>query len=176
MRLKSFRKLYRCLPMDDQKSKSERKREADSIQKIGVKLIALSLEKLDTLPLSPRLRQAVVEAKHLKSHGAIRRQAQLIGKLMRGDECDRLLSAYQQLLERDSAITVDFHEVEVWRSRLMKEGSDALTAFIAHYNPDDHVRLRQLIKKAIAEADKEPSTGAKKALFRYIRVYVQNEL
>ena len=64
--------------MDEPKSKSQKKREADALQKIGVKLIALSLEKLDLLPLPDNLRQAIIEAKLLKSHGAIRRQAQLI--------------------------------------------------------------------------------------------------
>ena len=66
--------------MEEPISKSQKKRDADALQKIGVELVALSLEKLDTLPLPDNLRRAIIEAKSLKSHGAIRRQAQLIGK------------------------------------------------------------------------------------------------
>ena len=159
--------------MDEPKSKSQRKREADALQKIGVELIALSLEKLDMLPLPANLRQAIVDAKLLKSHGAIRRQAQLIGKLMRTDNSEEILASYEQLQAEASATTADFHILETWRVRLIKEGKDALTEFIATYQPDDVQHLRQLIKKAVDEQSKEQHTGASKALFRYLRSCVQ---
>ena len=159
--------------MDEPKSKSQKKRDADVLQKVGVHLIALSLEKLDTLPLPANLRQAIIEAKSLKSHGAVRRQAQLIGKLMRTENSGDILSAYEALLAEASASTAEFHEMEVWRTRLIKEGKDALTEFIATHQPDDVQHLRQLIKKAVDEQSKEQHTGASKALFRYLRSCLQ---
>lgn len=159
--------------MDEPKSKSQKKRDAAALQKIGVELIALSLEKLDTLPLPANLRQAILDAKLLKSHGAIRRQAQLIGKLMRTDNSDDILASYDQLLAEASATTAEFHEMETWRMRLIKEGKDALTEFIATYQPDDVQHLRQLIKKAVDEQSNDKHTGASKALFRYLRSCLQ---
>lgn len=159
--------------MDEPKSKSQKKREADALQKVGVQLIALSLEKLDRLPLPDNLRQAIVDAKQLKSHGAIRRQAQLIGKLMRIEGSEEILASYEKLLAEASATTADFHQIETWRMRLINDGKDALTEFIATYQPADVQHLRQLIKKVINEQNKEQHTGASKALFRYLRSCLQ---
>ncbi len=159
--------------MDEPKSKSLKKREADALQKVGVKLIELSMDKLDSLPLSQPLKQAIVEAKSLRSHGAIRRQAQLIGKLMRSTDSDDILAAYESMLLEENAQTASFHELELWRDRLIKEGKDALTKFIDAYPLADAQQLRQLIKKAVDEQQREQHTGAAKALFRYLRSCLQ---
>jgi len=126
--------------MDEQVSKSQKKREADSLQKTGVKLIDLSLAKLDLLPLPDNLYKAIVDAKSIKSHGAKRRQAQLIGKLMRAADFEAILAAYEHILETDSAVTASFHEVEKWRDKLIHEGKDALTSFIEAYHPKEWTR------------------------------------
>jgi ribosome-associated protein len=85
-------------PKEEQKpSKSQKKREAHKLQEIGVALVALSLAKLDALPLTDELRQAILEAKRLKSHGAIRRQSQLIGKLMLRADSQAIIEAYEGL-------------------------------------------------------------------------------
>ncbi len=155
--------------MEEPVSKSQKKREADALQKVGVAFVELSLAKLDLLPLTDNLRKAIIDAKSIKSHGAKRRQAQLIGKLMRAADYEAILEAYQKMQEEDNAATADFHEVELWRDRLIQEGKDALTQFIDLYQPQDVQQLRQLIKKAVDDQLKEKNTGAAKALFRYLR-------
>jgi ribosome-associated protein len=70
--------------VDDLKpSKSARKREYLALQKLGEELIALKQSDLDNLPLDENLLEAVLEAQQIKAHGALRRQKQYIGKLMR---------------------------------------------------------------------------------------------
>ncbi len=64
-------------------SKSARKREYIALQKLGEELITLRQSDLDNLPLDDDLREAVLEARQIKAHGALRRQKQYIGKLMR---------------------------------------------------------------------------------------------
>lgn len=155
--------------MDEPTSKSQKKRDALALQKLGVKLIELSLEKINALPLTPELQQAIVSAKTLRSHGAIRRQAQLIGKLMRRADGQAIADAYERLLMEERAQTYSFHQAEHWRARLIEEGKPALTEFINTHHPDDVQLLRQLIKKAVLEAQSEARTGAGRALFRYLR-------
>ncbi|KTD07741.1 ribosome biogenesis factor YjgA [Legionella jamestowniensis] len=155
--------------MEEEKSKSQKKRDAEILQKVGVKLIALSPSKLDELPLPANLRQAILEAKTIKSHGAIRRQAQLIGKLMRASDSDAILTAYEALIAEESAQTAVFHEIEQWRERLIVDGKNALTEFIDHYHPSDVQQLRQLVKKAVDERNTNNHSGAAKALFRFLR-------
>ena len=159
--------------MEEEKSKSQKKRDADALQKLGVQLINWSLENLDKLPLSESLRRAIIDAKALRSHGAIRRQAQLIGKLMRSSDTDAVLEAYNTILAHENAQTATFHNVEIWRNRLINEGREALTEFVDNYHPDDLQHLKQLIKKAVEEQSKELQTGAARALFRYLRSCIQ---
>jgi ribosome-associated protein len=159
--------------MDEPVSKSQKKRDADFLQKIGVKFIELSMAKLDALPLSDQLYKAIVDAKSIKSHGAKRRQAQLIGKLMRASDYEAILAAYNQIVEEDSAVTANFHEVELWRDKLITEGKESLTEFIDTYQPEDVQHLRQLVKKAFDDRSKEKNTGASTALFRYLRSIIQ---
>ena len=155
--------------MEEPVSKSQKKRDAEFLRKTAVKFIDLSLAKLDTLPLTDTLRKAIVDAKTIKSHGAKRRQAQLIGKLMRAADYDDILAAYDNMMQEESAVTANFHEVELWREKLITDGKEALTEFIDAYQPDDVQHLRQLIKKAIDDQHKAKNTGAATALFRYLR-------
>jgi len=157
------------LNMDEPVSKSQKKRDADFLQKTAVNFIELSLPKLDTLPLTDNLRKAILDAKSIKSHGAKRRQAQLIGKLMRSADYEAIIEAYEQIIKEDSSVTADFHEVELWRDKLINQGKDALTEFIDAYQPEEVQQLRQLIKKAVDDQLKEKNSGAAKALFRYLR-------
>jgi ribosome-associated protein len=155
--------------MEEPVSKSQKKREADALQKVGISFIELSLAKLDLLPLTDNLRKAIIDAKSMKSHGAKRRQVQLIGKLMRSADHEAILAAYEHILEEDRAATADFHEVGQWRDKLIQEGKEALTQFIDRYQPEDVQQLRQLIKKAVEDSLKEKNTDAAKVLFRYLR-------
>lgn len=158
--------------MDELKSKSQKKRDAEALKKLGVELVSLSMDKLELLPLSDELRRAIVEAKVLKSHGAVKRQAQLIGKLMRSADHEAITDAYSELLAEDSSQSARFHAVEHWRERLIEDGKEALTELIEAYPSIDVQSLRQLIKKAVEEHTTEKNTGAKKALFRYLRPYL----
>jgi ribosome-associated protein len=159
--------------MNEEKSKSQKKRDAEALQCLGVELVALPSNILDTLPLTIPLKQAILDAKSLRSHGAIKRQAQLIGKFMRSADHEAITAAYAEILAEKSAKTAGFHELEVWRTRLITEGKEALTAFIDVYQPADVQQLRQCIKKAVDELSKEKPTGASKALFRYLRSCVK---
>lgn len=159
--------------MEEEKSKSQKKRDAETLQKLGVTLIDWHLDKLEQLSLPDRLKQAIIEAKSLSSHGAMRRQAQLIGKLMRKADLEALYSAYEAILAEENAQTAVFHDIEHWRKRLIHDGREALTEFIDIYHPDDVQQLKQCIKKAIEAETKSPHPGASRALFRYLRGCMQ---
>ena len=65
-------------------SKSARKREYLALQKLGEELLKVNETDLATMDLDGELLEAVLDARRMKSHGALRRQKQFIGKLMRG--------------------------------------------------------------------------------------------
>lgn len=159
--------------MDQPISKTQKKREAEILQKLGMELVELSEEKLALFPLNDNLLEAIRLAKTLTSHGAKRRQAQLIGKLMRSSDFEAIQAAWAQFIEANSAKTASFHEAEVWRDRLIDEDQQVLTEFIALYQPQDIQKLRQLVKKAKDDRKNQKNTGGAKALFRFIRDYFQ---
>jgi ribosome-associated protein len=69
--------------LDDIKpSKSARKRAYLALQKLGEELIMLRESDLLSMPIDEDLLEAIIEARHIKAHGALRRQKQYIGKLM----------------------------------------------------------------------------------------------
>lgn len=155
--------------MEEEKSRSQKKREAEELQKLGVSLIEWSEEKLAQLPLPSPLHQAIMTAKSLKSHGAKRRQAQLIGKLMRNADLEAVYPIYQATLAEGNAQTAQFHDIENWRHRLISEGHSALTEFVDTFHPEDLQHLKQLIKKTVDAQSKEQEHTVSRALFRYIR-------
>jgi len=64
-------------------SRSQRKRDVEALQDVGKELVALSPARLAQLDLPPPLLEAVVAAKGISKFGALRRQLQYIGRLMR---------------------------------------------------------------------------------------------
>lgn len=74
-------------------SKSARKREAHALQALGGRLVHMRVEVLATLPLSEALREALDEARHMRSRGALARQLQYIGRLMRHEDVAALQAA-----------------------------------------------------------------------------------
>ena len=52
------------------------------LDELDRELVGLKPTQLDQLPLGDRLRDAIDEARGMRAHGALRRQRQLIGKLL----------------------------------------------------------------------------------------------
>lgn len=74
-------------------SKSSRKRAAHAAQKLGERLVRMRDQELAGLPLPEELRDAIAEARRLSSRGALSRQHQFIGKLMREVDVDAIEAA-----------------------------------------------------------------------------------
>jgi ribosome-associated protein len=78
-------------------SKSQMKREYLALQKLGEDLIPLQESDLRAMDLDEDLLDAVLEAKRLKKHGALRRQKQYIGKLMGRVDPEPIYAALERL-------------------------------------------------------------------------------
>ena len=149
--------------MDDKPSKSARKHEAQRLQNLGTALARLNDEQLARLPLSAELRDALAAYGRIHSHGALRRQSQLIGRLMRDEDTAGITGALDDI-QQTSALARNAHlQVERWRVRLL-ETDQALTEYIERYPDTDRVALRNLIREARRHPE-QPS----RALFRFIR-------
>ena len=84
--------------MDETKpSKSARKRDYLARQRLGEELIPLQEADLLAMGLDEQLLDAVLAAKQMKKHGALRRQKQYIGKLMGRLDPEPIRVALQRL-------------------------------------------------------------------------------
>jgi ribosomal 50S subunit-associated protein YjgA (DUF615 family) len=69
--------------LEEKPSKSEQKRRMHQAQALGEVLVGLAPSIFRDLPVDESLREALEHARSIKSHEALRRQHQLIGKYMR---------------------------------------------------------------------------------------------
>jgi len=153
-------------------SKTKRKQAMDALQKLGVEIVALNKSQIDQLNLPEALLDAVLEAKRLTKHEAIRRQMQYIGKIMRGVDPEPI----QQQLDAWNGVsqqaTAHMHHLERWRERLLAE-DDALSEFLSMYPGCDAQQLRTLIRNTRKEQAANRPPASYRALFRCLRETLQ---
>jgi ribosome-associated protein len=153
-------------------TKSALKRQMADLQKMGEILVKLPEAQLKKIPLENPLLDAVLAARSLKSHEAIRRQLQYIGKIMRHIDVEPVQKALDIVQDKSQQSKAQFHQIERWRDRLIAEGDVALEKFLEQYPNADRQHIRQLIRKAQNDAAKQKNTGGETALFRYLRELV----
>ena len=152
-----------------EKSRTQLKKEAIALQKIGEKLVLLSDDQLQRMELPSLLMAAIHDIRPMKSRGARRRQMQYIGTLMRHVE---VASIQQSLLEIEQGTyqqAREFHRIEAWRDELVA-GDDAVFEKILSKFPDaDRQRLGQLVRNARKEKLKNATPKSARNLFRYLK-------
>jgi ribosome-associated protein len=148
-------------------SKSQRKRESTALQDIGADLVKLPPERIRGLDLPEALRAAVLEAQRIRSHGALRRQMQFIGKLMRSIEAEPITEQLAVVRGESEQAKARFHTLERWRERLLADDA-AVTEWQAAHPESDVQQLRQLIRNARKEAAEQKPPRAYRALFRLL--------
>ena len=131
-------------------SKSQRKREMHALQSLGETLVELPQEHLARLDLPDVLRDAILEAQRISKRGALRRQLQFVGRLMRDVDAEHIrqqLEAAQAGAAREVAI---LHRAERWRERLLAD-EGAMSEFVATFPGTDVQKLRTLLRNAKRE-------------------------
>ncbi len=155
-------------------SKSQRKREAHALQALGENLVALTPSQLARIPLPDDLRAAIEEARRLHQRGARKRQMQYIGKLMRQlDDPAQVQAAWERVVAPGEAETRRLHRLERWRDRLLEEGDAALGDWLAEHPATDRQHLRQLVRAALKERQRQQAPKKARELFRYLRSFME---
>jgi ribosome-associated protein len=157
---------------DQPLSKTKRKQQAHDLQKLGERLVKLPDAKLDQLILPENLRDAVREARRIKSWGAISRHMQYIGRLMRDLDPEPIRAKFDEWDNGSRAETAHLHQLEHWRDRLLGE-EQAVTEFLAEYPGMDAQHLRNLIRNARKEKLENKPPRNFRELFRCIREAVE---
>lgn len=162
-------------PGDGKPSKSARKRAAHDAQKLGERLVEVRDAELLQLDLPERLVDAIRAARSIRSHGALARQRQLIGKLMRDVDPAPILAALDAR-GRVAALDAErFRRIEGWRDRLLREGDGGLEALREWRPAADLDALRPLLATARdTGAPQAARSTASRELFRRLRAALES--
>ncbi|HEY5928724.1 MAG TPA: ribosome biogenesis factor YjgA [Burkholderiales bacterium] len=157
-------------PMEDevQISKTQRKRESHSLQDIGEELVALSVERLESLNLPQNLLDAVLDAKRISKFGALRRQMQYIGRLMREIDAEPIRERLDGWKGQSAAEIAKMHQIERWRTRLLDD-DQALGELATAHPGADIQRLRALIRNTQREAEAKKPPKSFRELYQALR-------
>ena len=114
------------------------------------------------------LRDAILEAKRISKFGALRRQMQYVGRLMREVDPTPIRARLDAWSGGSAAETARLHQIERWRARLL-EDELALAQLLDAHPGADIQRLRTLIRnvKRETEAGKPPKSF--RELFQELR-------
>lgn len=149
--------------LPDRPSKSQRKRDATALQRLGERLVALRPDLLARLPLDDELREAIRLAQRITARGGLRRQLQLVGRLMRVADAEAIARGLEALTATRREDANRLRLLEGWRERLLHEGPGALDALLARHPAADRATLEALVVSA------GQGTAGARALFRYLR-------
>ncbi|HUF21157.1 MAG TPA: ribosome biogenesis factor YjgA [Burkholderiales bacterium] len=151
-----------------QPSKTQRKKQMQSLQDLGEELAALSTDQIAGLELPEALRNALLEAKRITKWGAIRRQMQYVGRLMREVDTAPIRDQLDALKGLSTQHTAKLHVAERWRERLLEDDA-ALAEFLSQHSETDSQHLRALIRNARREAKEGKPPKSFRELFRAVR-------
>ncbi len=151
-------------------SKSVQKRAVEALQDLGAELLACNKATLEKCDLPPQLLAALAEYKRLPNkHGALRRQLQFIGRLMRDLDDEALARIHAQFNRNVDLEKKKFAQLEALRDRLLSGDKAALQDLI-DMHPEVNVQLlRQLIRGAQKERDENKPPASSRKLFRLLR-------
>ena len=153
-------------------SRSEQRRAALDVLALGQQLVALSAAQLAKLPIPEDLLPHILETQRITSHVAHKRQLAFLAKQMRRED-DATLDAIRDALDAGGEAarreTAQLHRVEAWRERLIADGDAALSELLAEHPQADRQHLRQLVRNAIDERNRNKPPHAFRELFRELR-------
>lgn len=154
---------------EQRRSKSARKREAASLQELGVKLSALPDQEIKALDLPDGLFVALRDLRRLPSHGAQVRQRQYIGKLMRDIDPEPVLAKLAERKQRHDLEIRHFQEIERWRDQLLSDPGTAMDELLRDHPQADRATLARLLEKAERERLEQRSPVGARELFAFLR-------
>lgn len=149
-------------------SKTQRKREMEALQDIGLELVKRSKETLVTFDLPEALFDAVIEAKRLTKNEAKRRQMQFIGRLMRDIDPAPIRKKLEELRGESAEHNALLHETERWRERLLAD-ERSFEEFARNFPRADLSHLRSLVRSVQKDRANEKPPKLYRTLYRELR-------
>lgn len=153
-------------------SRSQLKRDAEAVRKLGERLTEMTLPQRSKLPLDDELLAAIDECRKLKRNARLRQLRQL-GAMLRSRDLQPLREALGEVAGVTATSVAIDQQAESWRTRLLDGGDSALTELLDAHPAADGQRIRQLARQARSLTDKNAEGArakrARRELLRALR-------
>ena len=157
---------------DEWVSKTAKKKQMNELQDLGMELTRLSHDTLKKIGLPEELAEAVREYRKITSNGALKRQSQFIGRLMRDIDPAPIRAFLSALKGENQAHNAFLQRVEQMRERLIADDA-ALTEFAAAHPQADISAIRTLIRNTRKEKEQSKPPKNFRALFQEIKAVME---
>jgi len=155
-------------PPQDEKSRSQIKRDFRALKDLGMRLARLSKGQLQAIPLSDETRAAVLEAQGM-ARNALQRHYRYISSLLRDEDVAAIRAALGVELQPHVADVAKLHELERWRDELLSGDERQFAAIVERYPEFDRSHVRLLVRNAKKELDLDKPPRSARLLLRYLR-------
>jgi len=161
---------------EEEISKTELKRQAKELHKLGETLVGLTDAHVATIPMDEELADAVAIARRInKKKDGYRRQLQFIGKVLRQRDTAPIEEALAKITHQHQASNAAFHALEKAREAVISQGDSAIQKLIEEYPELDRQKLRQFHRQIKKEREKNAPPKAFRELFQYLKDVIHED-
>jgi ribosome-associated protein len=154
--------------MQDEKSRSQVKRDFRALKDLGIRLAGLSKGQLQKIPLSEETRAAVLAAQGI-ARNALQRHYRYLSSLLVEEDVPAIRAALGEELQPHVEDVAEHHEAERLRDQLLSGDERPLAAFIERYPDCDRAHVRLLVRNARKELELDKPPRSARLLYRYLR-------
>lgn len=154
---------------DDGKSKTQLKKEMHELQALGTRLLDLPDAVYQRIDIPDELERAISEARRIKSRSALRRQMQLIGKVMRRIDTTDIRSVIEDFDAGSRQQARQHQQLEQQRDALIENAPGAMADWIDKHPQGDIQQLRQLVRLAGKEQQQNSGKKFYRRLFQFLK-------
>jgi ribosome-associated protein len=148
-------------------NKSQIKREIKVLNQLGQELIAMPDSMLKRIPLSDDMRRAIADGKRFQ-RGALQRQLRRIASMMQQEDIEAIRLEIDRQKQPSRQQTAELHQLEQWRDRLIGGDERVMTELIERFANIDRQHLRQLVRNAASEQQRQKPPKSARLLFQYL--------
>ena len=154
-------------PRQDEKSRSQIKRDFRALKDLGIRLSGLSKGRLGAIPLSDETRAVVLAAQGM-ARNALQRHYRYLASLLAEEDVAAVRTALGDELQPHAMDVAEHHEAERLRDELLAGDERQLAAFVERYPECDRAHVRLLVRNARKELGLGKPPRSARLLYRYL--------
>ncbi len=160
---------------EEEKSRSQLKREQQGRRDLGEELVALSEARLARLPLSEETLDAVRDGQRFTRRALQRQLTRIAALITEYDDEQVIRKGLEGLYQPHRDEVRRHHEAEQWRDGLIASDNAVMEAVVARFPEVDRQRLRQLARNANKENEQQKPPRAARQLYTYLHELIEED-